>query len=124
METKKIEENKAVEFIRKNWFILLTVTAAIFSTWLSIKGHLSDDSLHVGKNKKTLTEDEYKNLIKFVTIINEKQDIIDENAKQIVKINMIIYGNDIKYDIMFRELEGLESKVSKGFSEINNKINK
>lgn len=121
METKKSEDNKGLEFIRKNWAILIFLIGLI-STWAGITNHLSDDKIHIQENERKLTDEEYKKLIQFITIVNEKQPVINKNAIQIIEINQKLYGLEIRYKILYDELEGLESKVSRNYTELNKQI--
>jgi len=120
METKKQEEKKGIEFIRKNWFILLMVTVGILSTWFAIKGHLGNDTIHIQpteralrEGERTLTEEQRENFIKFITLADELLPKTKINEGNINKILTIEAVNSNNYKHLLDRINKIEREISK-----------
>lgn len=100
--------------LMKYWPLMVGILM-IAGTWASIKSHMSNDDIH-------LTEEQRNNLVEFRTIVNDKIPNIKENHEDIEQLKTDFAVFDTKFDFLYNEVEGLESKSSRNYVELRNKI--
>ena len=124
-EEKKDTGNNIVKY----WPIVvgLFTLAGVF---FGMRSHVGNSTIHIKdgdrtltKGERTLTEDQFNDLMRFSAIMNEKSPNIEGNTARIIVIEKNQAINEVEYRILYSELEGLESKVSREVDKLNDKIN-
>ena len=105
-----------------NYITIAFVLVSVITAWSKIQVHLQDDTQHVGENEVVLTIEEYKNLLKFANTVSNKFSIINKNQDRVIELEKQDAVHRVEYEILYQEMEGLESKVSRNYTELNNKI--
>lgn len=108
-------EEKKIQLTTGNWITIGFFLVGIISAWAKIQVHISDESIH-------LTETQRNNLIQFTTITEDKLPNIQKNHEHIQVLNTQFAVFKTMSEFYFSELEGLESKVSRNYVELTNKI--
>jgi hypothetical protein len=98
-----------------NWITIGVFLFGIISAWAKIQVHISDDSIH-------LTEEQRTALVRFTAIVDEKLPDIKNNSDNIIIIQREFAVFKSKFNFLYDEHEGLESKVSRNYIELLNKI--
>ena len=110
------------ENIMKYWPLVVGILM-LTGTWASIQSHMSNDAIHINENEVVLTNEEYKSLLKFATIVQDKYPTIEINKDRIIKLEKYQAVHETEYKNLFAEHEGLETKSSREDSRLNEKIN-
>jgi DNA-directed RNA polymerase subunit H (RpoH/RPB5) len=89
----------------------------------NLENHLLDEDIHVNdKTHKILTVEEYKNLIKFATTVENAFPTIKENKETIIEINQTIGEHLRDYEHLYSEQEDSENKLSQVYKELKEDI--
>jgi hypothetical protein len=108
-----MSEEKNINIL-KYWPVVVAVIMVV-GTWARIQVHISDESIH-------LTEHQRNNITTFTAITTEKLPNIEKNHEDIelLKTKFAVFESEFKY--LYEEHEGLESKVSRNYVELRNKL--
>lgn len=103
---------------------LVVAIVMLAGTWAGMKSHMSDDSIHIDEGEMTLTIDEYKNLLKFATSVNDIMPTIKANTDKIIILEKESAVHESEYKSLHQEHEDLEDKVSRVNNDLTDKLEK
>jgi hypothetical protein len=102
-----------------NMIMLVIMVVGGLSTYFTLKNnienHLENDEIH-------LTEEQRINLTKLTTIFDYEVPNIKKHTESIYKLEKDFAIFETSFAFYFNELNDLESKVSRNYVELNDKI--
>jgi len=110
-----MSEEKKFQLTTGNWITIGVFLIGIISAWAKIQVHISDESIH-------LTEQQRVNITTFTAITTEKLPNIKENHEDIelLKTDFAVFKTE--FNFLYEEVDGLESKVSRNYVELRDKL--
>jgi hypothetical protein len=109
------EEKRRINLTTGNWITISVLVVGAITAWAKIQMHITDETIH-------LTEEQRENLTKFRTIFDEKIPTIEKNEVRIYELDKEYAVFLVKFENLRDEHEGLETKVSRNYTEIRDKI--
>lgn len=111
------EEKKNIlqTFSIGNLITIVIIVFGVVATYTRINDHLSNDDIH-------LTEAQRDDITKFRTLTEEKLPNIKANENDIRNLEKNFAVFEAEFDFLYLEVDGLESKVSRNYVELREKI--
>ena len=118
-------DEKNINFM-KYWPLAVGIFVVV-GTWAGFQAHMGNDAIHINKGENVLTDAELQDLLKFSTQVEQKLPEIEtqtnKNTQNIINLDKDFAVFENSFKTLFQEHEGLESKVSRNYVELRDKIN-